>query len=150
MTMKGRDTLSAREATAFAVIDGNVEELFYAKKIEAKAEKQKVEIKVMGRRATGSKTIGWKGTGTLTIYYVTSLFRRLMLEYIKTGRDIYFDLQITNHDPASPFGREVKALKDVNIDSVIFGAFDMDGEELEEEVPFTFEDVELLEEFSNL
>lgn len=148
MELKAGDTISAREAKAFAVIDGNVEELFYAKAVEATAEKVKVEVRTLGRRATGHKTTGWSGSGTLTIYYVSSLFRKMALEYIKSGRDIYFDLQVTNHDMDSPFGREVKALKDVNIDSVTFAAFDQDGEVLEEEVPFTFEDVELLEEFN--
>lgn len=147
---RSENVISAKEAKAFAVINGNVEELFYAKAIEATVEKNKVEVKVMGRRATGHKAIGWSGAGTLTIYYVTSLFRKLMLEYIKGGRDFYFDLQITNHDENSPFGRQVTALKDVNIDSISFGMFDVDGEVLEEEIPFTFEDVELLEEFQNI
>ena len=37
----------------------------------------------------------------MTIYYVTSLFRELMLDYIRSGKDTYFDLVVVNDDPNS-------------------------------------------------
>lgn len=148
--LQAPDVISGKEGRAYAVIDGQVEELFYAKSIEAKVEKTKTEVKVLGRRATQHKATGWNGTGTMTIYYVTSLFRRLMLEYARTGKDFYFTLQVINEDPASAAGRQTTVLKECNIDSVVLARLDVEAEELDEEVPFTFSDFELPEQFNAL
>lgn len=148
--LQAPDVISGKEARAYAVIDGNIEELFYAKSVEATVEKNKTEIKVLGRRATQHKATGWSGSGTMTIYYVTSLFRRKVLEYARTGKDFYFTLVVTNEDPASATGKQTAVLKECNIDSVILAKFDVDADELDEEVPFTFSDFDLPDQFNAL
>lgn len=145
--LRAQDTISGQEARAYATINGQVEEMFYAKKIEAKAKKSKKSIKTIGKRGSQNKATGWEGTGTLTIYYTTSLFRKLMLEYMKTGKDTYFDLQIVNEDPTSSIGKQTTVLKGVNLDEVTLASFDVDSEVLEEEISFTFDDADLLDEF---
>lgn len=119
-----KDTINAKTAKAFATIDGRVEELFYAKSLESTIEKNKTDVPVLGKTNVGKKSAGWSGSGTLTIYYMTSLFRDLMLTYIKTGRDFYFDLQVINDDPASTVGSETKVLRRCNLDSVVAAKFD--------------------------
>ncbi|MEW8955609.1 phage tail tube protein [Clostridium sp.] len=146
--LKAKDTISGQEARAYITIEGRNEELFYAKKLESKVEKQKTEIKTLGKRGTQNKAAGWKGTGTLTVYYATSLFRELMLEYMKEGKDVYFDITVTNEDPTSSIGRQTVVLKDCNLDEVSMAAFDIDTEVLEEDMAFTFEDVDLLDKFN--
>lgn len=148
--LQAPDVISGKEGRAYAVINGNVEELFYAKNIEARVEKTKSEVKALGRRATQHKTTGWSGSGTLTLYYVTSLFRRLMLEYARTGKDFYFTLQVINEDPSSATGRQTTVLKECNIDSVVLAKLDVDADELDEEVPFTFSDFDLPDQFNAL
>jgi len=143
-----KDTISGAEGRAYATINGNVELMFYLKKWEAKAEKKKTEGKTIGNRATQHKAVGWNGTGTMTIYYVTSLFRKMILDYIKTGKDIYFDVQVVNEDSTSSTGKQTIAIKGVNIDSSIVAKLDVDSEVLDEEVAFTFEDYDILDEFS--
>ncbi|WP_291563717.1 MULTISPECIES: phage tail tube protein [unclassified Clostridium] len=145
---KAGDTISGQEARAYITIDGRNEELFYAKKIESKVEKQKTEVKTLGRRGTQNKAAGWKGTGTLTVYYATSLFRDLMLRYMKDGIDTYFDLAVTNEDPTSNIGKQTIVLKDCNLDEVSMASFDVDSEVLEEDMSFTFEDVDMLDKFN--
>ena len=145
--LKARDTITGQEGTAFASINGVVEEMFYIKKIEATAEKQKAEVKTLGRRGVQHKAIGWSGTGNMTVYYVTSKFRQMMHDYIKTGKDTYFDVMITNADPSSSVGRQSVTLKGVNLNSIIMALLDTDAETLEEEVEFTFEDVDINEKF---
>lgn len=145
--LQARDTISGQEARAYATINGQVEEMFYAKKIEAKVKKTKKAVKTLNKRGSQNKATGWEGTGTLTIYYVTSLFRKLMLEYMKTGKDTYFDLQIVNEDPTSSIGKQTTVIKGVNLDEVTFAAFDVDAEVLEEDVTFTFDDADILDEF---
>lgn len=144
---KADDTISGQEGRAYATINGRIEEMFYVKSLEATAEKQKAEMKALGRRGTQNKAAGWKGTGSMTIYYATTLFRQLMLDYIKTGKDTYFDIQIVNEDPGSSIGKQTVVLKRVNIDSVLFAKVDVDSDMMDEEVSFTFDDVDILDSF---
>jgi len=147
--LKAEDAISGKQGKAFVTINGRVEELFYAKTVEATIEKTKADVPILGKTNVGKKAAGWSGTGTLTIYYFTSMFRALMLEYIKTGKDFYFDLQIVNEDPASTVGKQTSVLKDCNLDSVVAAAFDATSDDpLEEELPFTFDDFDLLDQFS--
>lgn len=145
--LRARDAISGQEGRAYATINGNVEEMFYVKTLEATVEKQKSEMKALGRRGTQHKATGWNGTGSMTIYYVTTRFRQLMLDYIKTGKDVYFDIQIVNEDPTSSIGRQTVVLKNVNLDNVIMAKVDTESEFLEEETNFTFDDVDILESF---
>lgn len=148
--MKAGDAISGQEGRAYATIDGRVEEMFYAKTIEATAEKNKSEFKALGRRGVQSKAIGWTGTGSMTIYYATPIFRQMMIDYIKTGRDTYFDIQIVNEDPNSGLGRQTIVLKNVNLDSVIMAKLDVDAEFLDEEISFTFDDVDMQDRFNSI
>lgn len=145
--LQARDAISGQEGRAYATINGNVEEMFYVKTLEATVEKQKSEMKALGRRGTQHKATGWNGTGSMTIYYVTTRFRQLMLDYIKSGKDVYFDIQIVNEDPTSSIGRQTVVLKNVNLDNVIMAKVDTESEFLEEETNFTFDDVDILESF---
>lgn len=144
---KADDTISGQEARAYTTINGQVEEMFYAKNLEATAEKNKSEIKTLGKRGTQHKATGWSGSGSMTIYYATSMFRKMMLEYIKNGKDIYFDIQVINEDPTSSIGKQTTVLKNVNLDSVVMAQFDVDSDALEEDIDFTYDDVDILDEF---
>ncbi|MGO4545797.1 phage tail tube protein [Paenibacillus sp. 2TAB23] len=144
------DTISGREGRAFTVINNSQEEMFYVKTLEASIEKQKAEIKTLGHRGMQHKATGWSGTGTMTIYYVTSKFRQMMLDYVKTGVDAYFDIVIMNEDSASATGKQTVVLNKVNLNKVIIGKLDTESEALEEEIEFTFEGVDIQDHFTAL
>lgn len=146
--MRLEDALNGAAGRAYAIIDGTREEMFYLRNIEAKVEKEKAEGKTLGKRGTQHKASGWKGTGSANIYYVTTLFRKMMLNYIKKGVDSYFDVQIVNDDPASAAGGQTVILRDVNLDSVIMAKLDVESEFLDEDVEFTFEDIDILDSFA--
>lgn len=138
------DAISGKQAKAYATINGQVEELFYAKSLEATIEKNKVDVPVLGKTNTPQRGAGWSGSGTLTVYYVTSKFRQLMRDYIKTGQDFWFDLMITNEQPGSSTGKQTTRLIGCNLDSVIAARFDASSDDmLEEELPFTFHDFDI-------
>ena len=150
--MKASDTISGQEATATILVrnpDGtnSVETMFWAKNLEASAEIEKTEIFTLGKRGAQNKPNGWKGSGSMTIYYVTSLFRRMMLNYIRTGVFSYFDLTVTNNDPASSIGSQTVVLKNCCLDSVILAKFDVESEAMDENISFTFDDVDILDDF---
>lgn len=145
--LKAGDTISGQEGKAQININGEIHELFMVKSVEATVEKNKAEVKTIGHRGTQSKTVGWNGTGSMTLHYTTSLFRKLTVDYIKTGKDFFFDMIITNEDPSSEFGKQVTALYNCNIDSVVLAKLDVDSDALDEDLDFTFDDVDILDQF---
>lgn len=86
----------------------------------------------------------------MTVYYVSSLFRKVMLDYMKNGVDTYFELMLTNEDPTGETGKQTVLLKDVNIDEMVIGKLDVDQFALEEDMTFTFGDADLLDAFDEL
>ncbi len=146
--MKLSDAINGTEGRAYAIIGGVREEMFYLRNIEAKVEKDKAEGKTLGRRGTQHKAKGWKGSGSANLYYVTTKFRQMMLSYIKSGVDTYFDVQIVNEDPSSSVGIQTVILRDVNLDSVIMAKLDVDSDFLDEDIDFTFEDIDILDSFN--
>ncbi len=150
VTMKASDTISASLAECFITIGSRRYNFMQAIKVEAKFEKTKTEVPILGKTGKGNKATGWKGTGSATFHYNQSVFRQMMLDYKETGEDIYFDMQITNEDPTSTVGKQTIILIDCNIDGGILAKFDADEEYLDEDMDFTFEDFSMPESFKEL
>ena len=148
-TLNAPDTISGKEGRAYAKIDGNNEELFMAKTIEANVEKNKSEIKAIGKRMTGHKTTGANGSGSMTLYYMTPLFRAMIKQWKETGVDVYFDMVVENDDQESSAGKQTTLLIGCNLDSVVLAKLDGDSDDaLDEDVDFTFEDFDILTPFT--
>lgn len=150
VTMNARDAISAPLAECYVTIGKRRYNFMQAINLEASIEKNKTEVPILGRTAKGSKANGWTGTGSATFHYNTSIFRKLLLEYKKTGKDTYFEIQVTNEDPTSTIGRQTVILKNCNLDGGLLAKFDADGEFLDETIDFTFDDFEMPETFKNL
>lgn len=148
--MKAKDTISGSLAECFCTIEGNRYNLMQAISLEANFEKNKTEVPILGKTGKGNKATGWKGTGSATFHFNSSIFRMLMKRYKDTGEDVYFDIQVTNEDPTSSVGRQTVILKDCNIDGGLLAKFDADAEYLDEDMDFTFEDFEMPETFTML
>ena len=148
--MNAKDAVSASLAECFVTLDGNRYNFMQAIDLEANFEKQKAEVPILGKPGRGNKSTGWKGTGSATFHYNTSIFRELLYRYKNTGEDIYFDIQVTNQDPTSAVGRQTVILKGCNTDGGILTKFDADDEYLDETLDFTFEDFEIPEKFNML
>ena len=142
------DTLSAALAECYATIEGRRYNLMQAINLEAKFEKTKVKVPILGKPGKGNKATGWSGSGSAKFHFNTSVFRQMMLAYKNTGKDIYFDMQISNEDPTSTVGRQTIILMGCNIDGGILAKFDADGDYLDEDMNFTFEDFSMPESFA--
>jgi len=141
--IKGKNTISGKEGLAIVIIDNIQYELFYLKSFEATLEKQKSEIKRVGRRFASHKSTGVTGTGSVVMDYYTPVFKNKMIEYINTGVDFYFDMIVKVSDPASDAGTETVVLKDCNLDQVMVSKLDGDSDDpLEDNFDFTFEGIE--------
>ena len=148
-TLNAPDTISGKEGRAYAKINGNNEDLFMAKNVESAVEKAKSEVKAIGKRMTGHKTTGGNGTGSMTLYYLTPLFRDMIKQWKETGVDIYFDMVVENDDPESSAGKQSVLLIGCNLDSTILAKLDGDSDDpLDEDVDFTFEDFDILTPFN--
>lgn len=147
MFLKAGDIISGQEGKVTATIDGVVEVMAYVKNLEATFEKQKSEIKTLGHRGTQHKTTGWTGTGSMSMYYITSKFRELARKYAKEGIDTYLDVTVVNDDPTSTVGNQTVTLYGVNLDNTILAKLDVDNTELDEDIDFTFDDFEILDSF---
>ncbi len=147
VTMKAKDAVFAALAECYVTIGTRRYNFMQAINLEAKFEKNKAEIPILGKTGKGNKASGWKGTGSATFHYNTSIFREMMLHYKDTGEDTYFEIQITNEDPTSAVGRQTLVLLDCNIDGGILAKFGADGEYLDENMDFTFEDFKMPEGF---
>ena len=148
--LQAEDAVNGREGIATAEINGQIVELMELANISVTVEKNKTEFKAMGTRNTQNKTIGWTGTGSATVRYVSSRWAKMIQEYVKTGRDTYFTIVVTNEDPGSATGRQVIQVLGCNIDSADIAKLDVDTEVLEQDVNFTFNDFNILEEFTPL
>ena len=148
--MKGRDTVFAGLAQCFVTIEGRRYNFMQAINLEAKFEKNKIKVPILGKTGKGNKASRWSGTGSATFHYKTSNFRELMVRYNDTGEDVYFEIQISNEDPTSAVGRQTMILMDCNTDGGILAKFDADGDYLDEDMDFTFEDFKMPETFKHL
>ena len=146
--LKAADVISGQEGTITFNVEGSVEVGAYVKTFEANLEKQKEEIRTLGHRGTQHKTTGWTGSGTMEMYYVTSLFREMAQRYAKEGRDLYFNITVENNDPTSSIGRQTVVFYDCNVDSTILAKLDVENTALTEDTAFTFDDFQLLNSFS--
>ena len=98
---------------------------------------------------TGHKTTGGNGTGSMTLYYLTPLFRDMIKQWKETGVDVYFDMVVENDDPESSAGKQSVLLIGCNLDSTILAKLDSDSDDpLDEDVDFTFEDFDILTHFT--
>ncbi len=150
ITMKAKDSISAKLAECFVTIGENRYNFMQAINFEAKFERTKTEVPILGKTGTGNKSTGWKGSGSATFHYNTSIFREMMQRFKDTGEDVYFEIQVTNEDPTSSAGRQTIVFIDCNIDGGILAKFDADGEYLDEDMDFTFEDFKMPETFKLL
>lgn len=151
ITMKAKDTLCASLAECFITINGNRYNFMQAINLEARIDKTKTEVPILGRTGKGHKSTGWSGTGSATFHYNTSIIRELLEEFKNTGRDSYFEMQISNEDPTTSVGRQTVILEDCNIDGGILAKFDANNNDyLDEDFNFTFDDFRIPEKFTLL
>lgn len=109
--MHAKDTVSASLAECYVTLEEKRYNLMQAINLEAKFEKNKTKVPILGKTGKGNNATGWTGTGSATFHYNTSVFRMLMYQYKETGEDVYFDIQVTNEDPTSAVRRTNRNFK---------------------------------------
>lgn len=146
-TLRAQDTINGALAQVYLIENGQRELMMNCKDVSAELKKNKKEIKVLGCTGTKHKASGWNGTGSMTMYYGTSKLREAAIKYINEGIDTYYEMVITNEDPSSDLGRQSIVLTGVNFDNTILAKVDINSNELDEQISFTFQGANILESF---
>ncbi len=134
--LKMSEGLKADIVTAYMMINGNKEELFYAKKLNAIVQK-------IRSKKHGKEEVDWVGKGTMCMYAITPLFRDLICKEIETGEAIDFDIEVIIQRSTEPTTEQKITLKKCQLESLHTTVFDVNIEELdllEETVSFTYKD----------
>lgn len=146
-----RDILTGSMGMIYATLpDGREMKVMHAKNIEASVSYEKEQVPILGRRGKGNRKTGETYSGSMTLYYVESIFRDLAQSYKNTGQDFYFTLKIENEDPTTKTGKQIVVLTGCNFDELVLSKLDADSAILEEDVTFTFEDWTLDTQFDVL
>ena len=144
-----RDALNGKSGSGFMTINGENHEMFGMKKFQSDAEFQESDFKVVGTTLVQKKTTGVSLTGSMTIYYGSPYFLRLLQDYLKNGKLPYFSLQITNDDPSTSVGTQTVVLYNVKLQKLPVAMLDADAEFLEMEVAFSYTGLEVLNYFTD-
>ena len=149
MFLLERDALNGKSGNGFMTIDWENHEMFGLKKFQSDAEFQESDFKVVGTTLVQKKTTGVSLSGSMTIYYGSPYFLRLLQEYLRTGKLPYFTIQITNDDPTTSVGTQTVVFYNVKLQKLPVAMLDADADFLEMEVGFSFTGIEVLNWFND-
>ena len=149
-TIMSADALvNGAEGECFIRINGKWKNLMSVKSLDANIDKNVESVSRLGTRQKAHKTTSVEGTGSMTTYYVTSIFAQKAKEYLDTGKEFYFDIQVINHDKASGIGTQDVILKRCSLTSIPITKLDIDDTNLELDLEFNFDDFDLNSKFKN-
>ena len=149
MFLLERDALNGKSGNGFMTIDGENHEMFGLKKFQSDAEFQESDFKVVGTTLVQKKTTGVSLSGSMTIYYGSTYFLRLLQEYLRTGKLPYYTIQITNDDPTTSVGTQTVVFYNVKLQKLPVAMLDADADFLEMEVGFSYTGIEVLNWFND-
>jgi hypothetical protein len=146
--MRTDDAISGKEGMVYITIDGSSLEYAEIIKFDAKVTYKKAKVARVGARMDGSKIIGAEGTGAMTVHYHRPENRKMALDYIRTGKTPIFDAMVVNDDKSSFAGKQTTLVKNIVPDEATIAKLDGESEDtLTEEIPFTYDDFDFLEQF---
>lgn len=145
-----QNLVNGAEGTVYLQKDNEMIPLLNIRTITASVSKEKETKKVIGSKVARNRLSGYTFSGTMNIYYCSSYFTKQLRDDIKNGTNTTFTLIVTNEDPASSIGRQSIALYNVDIDSHDILAIDIDASDMNSDIPFTFDDFEILEAFEEV
>ena len=149
--LNARDILSGEQGEVWATLpNGDRMCMMHVKNLEASVSYDKEQVPILGKRGKGNRKKGETYSGSMTVYYVTSIFRQYAEQYKNSGKDFYFEIRVINHDNTSRAGTQEVWLQDCNLDSLVLAKVDADSSILDEDMDFTFENYHIETIFDDL
>lgn len=119
------------------------EKLSEARALQAVLEFNKEDINIAGYLGTDTKFMGYKGTGSVTLYKMNSRMLNKLSDKIKSGTNPRVQILSALKDPAA-YGAERVLIKDACFDDLTLANWEVNSNG-EIECPFTFTDWDLLD-----
>lgn len=130
--------------------DGRVMNIMQTITLKATTEKEKKKLRVLGLIQSQDKSLGTNHSAEMTVYDISSEFRRIMQDYEATGEDIYLEMTIESIDKTTSLGTQSQTLVGVNFNSVEDVVVDINGTEAQTSIPFTYWYARLNNEYDEL
>ena len=89
ITMNAKDAVSGSLGECYVTLEGKRYNLMTAIKFEASYDKTKTEVPILGKVSKGNKSVGGKGSGTMTVHYNAPIFRELLEKYQNTRESVH-------------------------------------------------------------
>lgn len=150
MVLQAGDVINSKDATVTATINGRVIPLIECTDFEAKIEKNKEDVQVLGSHWKHHKVTSIEGTGTLEGYLISSMWLKYALPYINGGAELYFNITVDIEDKSSRTGKQTVQLTDVSLDHIPIADISADDSVLDWSSDLTFEGVQLINEFNDI
>lgn len=150
MALQTGDVINSKDAMVTATINGRVIPLIECTDFEAKIEKNKEDVQVLGTHWKHHKVTSIEGTGTLEGYLISSMWLKYALPYINGGAELYFNVTVDIEDKSSRTGKQTVQLTDVSLDDIPIADISADDSVLDWSSDFTFEGVQLINEFNDI
>lgn len=150
MALQTGDVINSKDAMVTATINGRVIPLIECTDFEAKIEKNKEDVQVLGTHWKHHKVTSIEGTGSLEGYLISSMWLKYALPYINGGAELYFNITVDIEDKSSRTGKQTVQITDVSLDDIPIADIKADDSVLDWKSDFTFEGVQLINEFNDI
>lgn len=150
MALQTGDVINSKDAMVTATINGRVIPLIECTNFEAKIEKNKEDVQVLGTHWKHHKVTSIEGTGSLEGYLISSMWLKYALPYINGGAELYFNITVDIEDKSSRTGKQTIQLTDVSLDDIPIADISADDSVLDWKSDLTFEGVQLINEFNDI
>lgn len=148
--IRGNDTIRGTDVTFTIDIDGERHDFIHAKNWETTAEFNKDDVPRIGTRIVGKKNGTITYSGSCNVYYCDPTLRRVFLNFVNTGYWPEITATVRNYDKDSRAGAQTTIHHGIKFDSITISKFDAESTMLDEDIDFTFESVDIPEEFTEL
>lgn len=133
---------------AYITVAGQNRKAFEIAKLEAKVELKMWSKQLLGNQMEQNRPTGAKGSGTITVYNATSVFREACHEYLENGTFPPISIQAYSDDKGSAVGRSEVLLRNVVLNEVPLMLIDEGSEEgSQSDIGILFSDYDVLSDF---
>lgn len=145
--MRAQDAVKGSAAECFVTIGDNRYNLMTLINFESTLSFSNAQIKRLGAGMIGHKQGDAEGKWSAKGYYGTPMLKKVLYDYHQTGIFPSIEIQVTNDDKTSKFGKQTVTHKECLIDEAVLAKFDASSEYIEEDIKGTFDDWEIPEQF---
>ncbi|MCT1174169.1 hypothetical protein EFL96_06320 [Lactococcus lactis] len=144
------NAIALSEGKVFVTIDGKNIPLLETKEASAELEFEIEELFALGKRMSGNKITGAKGSGKMTLLYVSSMWNEIAIKYIRTGKLPRMTMTAVTDDANSELGKQVVTITGFKPKKIVPFSMKADKGVLENELDFVFDGIDMSETLTDI